>query len=146
MKQLIGLTILLFAITACGSVQAANAPVLPVVSSGGTVEDLTSLIDALRAEIKLSGTVEQEFFSVTGQIIKIGGVDVQVFEYETAEAMEAEASLIASDGGTVGTSMITWVDTPHFYKLGRLIVLYVGSDEAVLSFLEQTLGEQFAGR
>ena len=146
MKQLIGLTILLFALTACGSVQAANAPESPVVSSGGTVEDVTSLIEALRAEIKLSGTVEQEFFSVTGQIIKIGGVDVQVFEYETAEAMEAEASLIASDGGTVGTSMITWVDTPHFYKLGRLIVLYVGSDEAVLSFLEQTLGEQFAGR
>jgi hypothetical protein len=41
--------------------------------------------------------------------------------------------------------MLTWVDTPHFYKAGRIIVLYLGSDQAVLDVLNQILGQQFAG-
>lgn len=38
------------------------------------------------------------------------------------------------------------MDIPHFYKAGRIIVLYVGSDETVLGLLEEILGSQFAGR
>ncbi len=91
-------------------------------------------------------TIEQAFFSVTGQIIKVNGADVQVFEYGSAEAMEADASQVAPDGGAVGTSMVTWMATPHFFKAGRVLVLYVGDDAAVLDLLEPVLGEQFAGR
>lgn len=76
----------------------------------------------------------------------MNGADVQVFEYENEEAMESEASQVAPDGGSIGTTMVTWVETPHFYKAGRIIVLYVGSDESVLDLLEQVLGQQFAGR
>ena len=60
--------------------------------------------------------------------------------------MEAEAAQMAPDGGSNATTMITWVDTPHFYKAGRIIVLYVGSNAAILSLLEEVLGPQFAGR
>lgn len=60
--------------------------------------------------------------------------------------MENEASQVAPDGGSIGTSMVTWVDTPHFYKAGRIIVLYVGSDETVLGLLAKVMGAQFAGR
>ena len=90
--------------------------------------------------------VSQVFFSPEGSIIKVNGADVQVFEYESAEALENEASQVAPDGGSIGTNMVMWMDAPHFYKVGRIIVLYVGSDEAVLSLLEKVLGEQFAGR
>lgn len=120
-----------------------------VVSHGGPVEDQVSLIDALRAggaEVELGEPVEQTFFSVAGQILKINGEDVQVFEYESAEAMEADAAQVAPDGSSIGTSMVTWVATPHFFKSGRMLVLYVGDDATILDLLESAMGEQFAGR
>jgi len=60
--------------------------------------------------------------------------------------MEADAAQVASDGGSIGTSMVTWVEPPHFFKSGRVLVLYVGEDKAVIDLLKGPLGEQFAGR
>ncbi len=120
-----------------------------VAPQGGATEDRASLMDALRAagaEVESGDPVEQAFFAVTGQIIKVDGADVQVFEYESAEAMEADAAQVSADGGSVGTSMITWVATPHFFKSGRLLVLYIGDNAAILDLLKGVLGEQFAGR
>jgi hypothetical protein len=130
------------------SAPEASATPNPAVQ-GGEVEDQTSLIDALRAggaKVELGDTVEQAFFTVAGQILKVNGKDVQVFEYESAEKMEADAAQIAPDGGSIGTSMVTWVEPPHFFKSGRVLVLYVGEDKAVIDLLKGALGEQFAGR
>lgn len=151
-------------VTACGSPLAqAKAPDLTstptpieeetvdtpvVVSHGGPVEDYVSLIDNLRASgatVEPVGEVEQAFFSVKGWIINVNGADVQVFEYADTAAAAAAAALVAPDGGSVGTTMVTWVETPHFYKLGKLIVLYVGTDAAVTTLLEKAFGPQFAG-
>jgi hypothetical protein len=118
-------------------------------SHGGPVEDYVSLVDALRAagaEVEPGESIEQPFFSVTGRILEVDGADVQVFEYESAEAMETDASQVAPDGGSIGTSMVSWIATPHFFKAGRLLVLYVGDDAAILDLLKSALGEQFAGR
>jgi len=133
-------------------VQAADIPVAdagPTTSHGGPVEDYVSLVDALRAAgatVEPGDTVEQAFFSVTGQIIKVNGADVQAFEYKSAELMEADAAQVSADGGSVGTSMVMWMATPHFFKTGRVLVLYVGDDAAILDLLKSVLGGQFAGR
>jgi hypothetical protein len=151
------LSVLLFALilSACGNV---STPISPTESTepaitepieAGTVEDQASLVAALQAAgatVEVGEPITQAFFTPEGSIIKVNGADVQVFEYESVEAMESEAAQVAPDGGSIGTSMVTWVDTPHFYKAGRIIVLYVGSDESVLSLLENALGPQFAGR
>lgn len=141
----------IFLVSACAPQQAAAEPASqpenPV--QGGAVEDLNSLMEALRfagAQVELGETIEQVFFAVKGQIIKVNGQDVQVFVYESEEAMETDAAQISPDGGTVGTSMITWVATPHFFKSGRVLVLYVGDDAALLNLLKGIFGEQFAGR
>ena len=129
--------------------QAPQASATPTASLDGGVEDQTSLIEALRAggaEVELGDAIEQTFFNVTGQIIKINNQDVQVFEYESAEKMEADANQVASDGGSIGTSMVTWIEPPHFFKSGRVLVLYVGQDQAMIDLLKGALGEQFAGR
>jgi len=137
---------------ACAAQPAAGATAEPAASEsshGGVVEDQVSLMDALRAagaEVEIGDSVEQAFFSVTGQILKVNGVDVQVFEYESAEAMEADAAQVSADGGSIGTSMVMWVEAPHFFKAGRVLVLYVGEDAAILDLLKSVLGEQFAGR
>lgn len=113
------------------------------------VEGLASLSQALRdaeATVETGETVEQGFFAVPGQILKVNGADVQVFEYESAEAMEADAAQVSTDGGSVGTSMVTWIAPPHFFKSGRVLVLYIGEDTALLDLLRSLLGEQFAGK
>lgn len=113
------------------------------------VEDQATLISALEssgATVEIGEPVSQVFFSAEGTVLKVNGADVQVFEYESAEEMENEASQVSPDGGSIGTSMVTWVDVPHFYKTNRIIVLYVGNDASVLDVLESALGPQFAGR
>ena len=113
------------------------------------VEDQASLLFGLQsagATAELGDTVIQDFFTPEGSIVTVNGADIQVFEYENAEAMESEASQVAPDGGSVGTSMMMWVEAPHFYKSGRIIVLYIGSDTATLDLLQSVMGSQFAGQ
>jgi hypothetical protein len=136
-----------FAVSACAS--AATSPTEDASPQPVAVEDQASLVAALKtasATVEAGEPIKQEFFSPEGNIIKVNGADVQVFEYESTEAMENEASQVAPDGSSVGTSMMMWMDTPHFYKAGRVIALYVGSDTTLLGLLEQVLGPQFAGK
>ena len=118
-------------------------------SKGGAVTDYPSLIKSLRAlgaGATAVGDVEQPFLSVTGKMIKVHGEDVQVFQFANAAAAEAEAAPISRDGMSVGTRKIFWVGPPHFYKQGRLLVLYVGNNDKLLKTLEAVLGQQFAGQ
>ncbi len=38
------------------------------------------------------------------------------------------------------------VAAPHFYKIDKLVVLYVGENERVINVLEELVGPQIAGR
>jgi hypothetical protein len=131
-----------------GAVETA-AEVVTTQVPPGTIENAESLLQALLAAgatVELGDQVQQPFFTVPGQILKVNGADVQVFVYETAQAMEAEAAQISADGSSIGTSMANWVESPHFFKLGQLLVLYVGENEEVMNLLEGVFGPQFAGR
>ena len=131
-----------------GNLSASNQP-QQGKSHGGPVTDYASLIDNLRAagvSVEPEGDVDQPFFSVEGMMIKVRGEDVQVFQYSNAAAMDAQAALVSLDGSAVGTTKLHWVGAPHFYKKGKLLVLYVGDHDKVLKALEAALGPQFAGK
>jgi len=134
-------------ISGCANHSLAATPV--ETTEPGSVQDQSSLVATLQtsgATVETGETVSQPFFTSEGILLKVNGADVQVFEYDSVEAMQEEASQVAPDGGSIGTSMVSWMDTPHFYQAGRIIVLYVGSDKAVLDLLEKALGPQYAGR
>jgi hypothetical protein len=138
------LLILGMGLSSCRSRATATPSLEPV-----TVQDEASLVKVLQeagATVETGDSITQEFFTPEGQTLKVNGTDLQVFEYESAEAMEKEASQVAPDGGSIGTSMVTWIDTPHFYKAGRIIVLYLGNDQAILDLLKKALRPQFAGQ
>ena len=119
------------------------------VSHGGPAVDYVSLIDSLRAAgatVEPVEAVEQPFFSVPGQVIRVNSADVQVFEYADQAAADEDMTRIGPDGSIIGTVSILWAAPPHFYRAERLIVLYVGNDPAVISVLETVLGPQVAGR
>ena len=136
--------ILAAGISGCGTTATPSPS-----SEPPAVQDQASLISALQtsgATVETGDSITQDFFTPQGHIFKVNGADLQVFEYENAEAMEKDASQVAPDGGSIGTSMVNWIDRPHFYKGGRIIVLYVGSDGALLELLNKVLGPQFAGQ
>ncbi len=84
------------------------------------------------------------FFSTTARDVTVNREHINVFEYPSAAAAESDAAKVSPDGSSVGTTMISWIGPPHFYKSGRLIVTYAGSTESVLKPLEAVLGKPFA--
>ena len=136
--------------TAVGTaVDTVNTLAASTAVQTAVVDELNTLMATLQAAdvpVELGEPVSQPFFTVPGQTLKVNGQDVQVFIYDTAQALESEASQISADASTIGTSMPTWVDAPHFYKLDRILVLYVGQDQTVLEQLNRVFGSQFAGR
>jgi hypothetical protein len=143
------LVLIALLLTACGTVQGPQ-------SHGGPVQDQVSLIDALRGKnvtVDISGTVSQPFLSPhSGTTVRLSGgplttpADLQLFEYASASAASTDAKKIQPDGSGTSTTRISWVAPPHFFLKGRVMVLYVGSDSAVLNLLQSLLGPQFAGR
>ncbi len=116
----------------------------PDVETTGGLAELTGALRLADQSVEIAGPVDQPFFSVPGQIIVVNGEDVQVFEYPDSTAAETEAAKISPDASSVGTSMMSWVATPHFYTGDRLIVLYVGENDSVTNALADVLGEPIA--
>lgn len=121
-----------------------------VVPFDGIVVDYTSLVGAIQSRGLLVEYIdeispESSSFSVLTRVISVGGADVQVFEFPSeSDAMTASLT-VSEDGTEIGTSIIRWMDTPHFYTNGKLIVLYVGQNPEIVNLLESLLGNQFAG-
>ena len=149
--SLLGATLL---VVGCGTRAVASPGDSPtqqpvIVSHGGPVKDYVSFIDTLRAAgatVEPTGEVEQPFFTVTGQTITVNAADVQVFEFADEAAAQAAASTVGPDGSSFKTTMVTWIDAPHFFRTGRIIVLYIGQDAELLKLLTSILGPQFAGQ
>lgn len=114
--------------------------------SGADVFDLLNELESSGAAVENVGELSQPFLSVEGKTVKVNGVEVQVFEYTDAAAALTESETISSDGSSTATTMITWIDVPHFYLKDRFMVIYVGTDSATIETLIEVLGPQFAGR
>lgn len=130
------------AVLLCALVLACATPT-STASSGAA-----ALADSLRAAgltVESAGTVEQPFFTVPARVYIVGGEDVQIYEFATAAEAERAAATVGATGSTIGTSSMSWMAPPHFFRKDNLIVNYLGSSEATLRELERLLGKQFAG-
>lgn len=131
-------------------------PVVPpgsVVSHGGPVRDHVSLVDNLRSRgltVVPVAPVAQPFLRGDGTVLDISGsgiapTQLQSFQYESAQAAAADAATFGPDGNPRG-AVVGWVAPPHLYLKERVLVIYVGADQAVTGLLTQLLGPQFSGR
>jgi hypothetical protein len=123
----------------------------PQPASGGSTTT-GSALDSLLATLQGAGLnasvgedVSPALFSVAGKRLTLNGEELQVYEYPSAEAAQADAGSVAADGSSVGTKMIDWISTPHFFRSGNMILIYVGENQTVLQTLQSLLGAQFAG-
>jgi hypothetical protein len=100
--------------------------------------------------VGVGDVVEQPFFEPQGMALIVNGESIQIFSFASIELAAAAAALVSPSGDSVGTTMLSWIAPPHFYRydLGEpdgVIVLYVGSDVSVLRMLDSVAGPQFAG-
>jgi hypothetical protein len=93
--------------------------------------------------------VEEDFIPTTRERMKISKDAIDIYLFSSNRKMEKDAKRIDSDGGGYSNGSkkvyVNWGLTPHFYKKGNIIVLYVGGNEKVISDLKEIFGEQFAG-
>ncbi len=141
-------TLLVSLLTVLLLLVACNGQQQSVETEGVSAVDFDGLVNrqqAAGATVGMAGTVSQPFFTPEGQVITVNGQDVQLFEYENAADAKTEADLVSPDGSSVGTSIMSWIATPHFYNSGKFIVLYVGNHNDTIELLDVALGLQFAG-
>jgi hypothetical protein len=118
------------------------------------VTDYSTVLNHLNVSdvsFREDGEITQDFFNVKSRIIVINESNIEVFEYDTPEAMKVESKYVSPiDGSTFirpdKIVSVNWIDSPHFYKAGRIIVLYVGRNQTIISLLENILGKEFAPR
>lgn len=126
-------------LSACGGAESAGGALQ-------SAEDLAAGLQDQGLDASVAEQLETDLFSVPAVIVNAGGESIQVYQYANEAAAQADAALVDASGSSIGGSQPFWVDVPHFFRSGNLIVLYVGSDGGVLSALEALLGPQFAGR
>jgi hypothetical protein len=116
------------------------------------VGDLASVTEALAeaghgVHVRPGDRWLRRFVLVPDHAVKIDTGEVHVFEYaSTAKrkqiSISPDGTGISSGRGLAG--IIEWTQ-PHFYRSGRLLVLYLGDDPVILETLSLLLGPQFAG-
>ena len=116
----------------------------PILTISGLVEALRSQQVAVRV-IELLPRDSNPFFSVPGTVVTVNDENVTVFQYTRSSDADRDAATISPDGRGVGTSQISWVGPPHFYKKDAYIVLYVGRSASVTAALAAVLGPRIAG-
>jgi hypothetical protein len=118
------------------------------------VVDETSLLAALRQRglaVEATGAVQQPFLHAPGTVYRIRGgtlplpAEIQSYAYADSAVAAEDAAQIGPDGQP-RTVQVDWVAPPHFFRRDRVLVIYAGKDEAVLSLLTEVLGPQFAPR
>jgi mono/diheme cytochrome c family protein len=97
------------------------------------------------ASVQHMGSINQPFLSGQGRIVRVNGEDLQVFEYANRGLAEDDIRDVRPDGCCFGTTIISWMGSPHLYQKDRLIVIYIGDNSSMRNLLENILGSQFAG-
>ena len=119
-----------------------------VVSPGDQVFDLADFAEQLFANgvpVELGSKEVFGFLPVPALHFNIQGADVLVFELIGPGTTAAVAAAISEDGIVINGETIEWPATPHFFREGRIIVLYIGDSSEVFAILEFFLGPQIAG-
>jgi hypothetical protein len=103
----------------------------------------------------MMGSSSDDILSPLGcRRISVDGEYVDVFVYSDPYSAQADALRLSpggscyNGGGFLGLGTATcvdWVDFAHFYINQNIIVLYVGHNSTLQSYLQNILGPQFAG-
>ncbi len=134
-------------VQACGSTPPRSPGETPI--PGPETRALAASLERQGASVTFAEAMPASahpYFRVQAARYVLNGENLYAFEYGSGAEATADATRIAADGASIGTTRISWVSDPHFYRSGNLIVLYVGRTSPILALLQSVLGQQIAGR
>ena len=128
----------------------ARVVLLLFVASGCGGSDPYSLAD-LRFHAAATGLGVEEasppeydsIFRAERVLLLVGDVELRVYEYADESAREAISATIAADGWSVNQVQVEWIDAPHYWVEGRVIVLYLGDDADAIDIVREVLGDEY---
>ena len=109
---------------------------------------LSGIVTALRAEsvdVKEVETLEQPFFPVPAHVFTANGEDLQLYEFASVADAEHAAAAVDARGSTIGTTKMSWLAPPHFFRKDRVIAIHLGDSASTRAALERVMGKPFAG-
>ncbi len=81
--------------------------------------------------------------------ILLNGERVDIYQFNTTFDATTAAGQMSADGsqqrtGPFSMAEIDWVAPPHFFRVNRVIAMYIGRSDAALIPLHQVMGAPFA--
>lgn len=139
-----------------GSPAAAASP----ARGGG---DQSGFADQLRGKgltVEHIAEASEPFLRTIGARLRLSGgalaqpSELQAYTYDDPALAAEDAARVQPDtgvrwtepDGNVRTISFAWAAPPHFFRRERVLILYTGTDPAMLTLLTELLGAQFAGR
>lgn len=139
-----------------------------IFNKGKNLKSADEFVKELKAKKYTIESVEAvpkakiSWFSGSQKVIKCSNTELSVFEFSSEEEAIREANKVSKDGFQIKSPVrsvvntqndgavplvtyVSWSDNPHFYRSGKLIVLYCGTNLKVQYDLKLILGSQFAG-
>ncbi|MGG7077239.1 hypothetical protein [Clostridium sardiniense] len=110
-----------------------------------SINDLAYSMEERNYEFEIINA-EDDFLSGDKKILKIDKEQIDIYVYKNNKAMEKDASCIGNvseyNNGKESVK-VDWVATPHFFKHGNIIVIYVGENIEIISSLTEIFGREF---
>jgi hypothetical protein len=124
------------------------------LTAPNTASVVSSLREAGATVIEQPSSSGSSFLHGNPHHLLVNGQNVWVYEYLAPALAELDVSGMSADGSTFKTNrgpfgsagvVVDYIAPPHYYKMGRVIALYVGSDAETLQLLREVFGPPFAG-
>lgn len=96
-----------------------------------------------KEENNTSKNKNMKIFSVNKEDVKIKGGELSLYEYGPDEkgTLEKDMNSITDSGSTINGNPMTWNAKPHFYRKGRVLIVYDGDSKEILTSLKEILGD-----
>ena len=121
--------------------------------NGLTEEQFNSLLngtaDVRYVEKGLDSETKEKYneilyrLSVENDDYTINGDRLSIYEYDESakSTLEGDLKSITDNGMMINGNKTSWTKAAHIYKKGRLVVIYDGNNESILTTLKEVLGE-----
>jgi hypothetical protein len=106
-----------------------------------TADELMTALQAEGMKVEDAGMSEPFMLERRAHLLNVNDQQVSVWEYETVD--EANNARLFLTGPNSPLALMDFIAAPRFYQSGSMIVLFVATDEAVVSTLTKVLGEPF---
>jgi hypothetical protein len=135
--------------TAVPSAEPAAPPLVAIADA----EDLESFLTGAGVTLIFNAEAEMDYLPGLARVYQAGADgSLEVHSYASPAEAELVAALIHEDGRWIDDPLepdvpyfVDWRGTPHAFRKGSMLVIYIGRDPLILQSIEAALGPAFAG-